>query len=407
MVRYRYSDLRSDAVDFGTQLARGARDAGCSIWRSYAGNYVPSNPATASIRWFWNTVCSEPFQPPPPPYTGGQCNFPYTVKTRANYLMKQQPSDSGVNVAVEYLFERVPGKIFPGDLIYLLPGTEFGGTNRAPRANFKGALDSNWGLISPPSFNQWNNHVFNKVLSHVIASVIPTSGQPDNCGDLPTRYPQPPPLPDGGITINVNIEDNDGNTINIPLVFNDLEFNMPVTFRFDGGFIEIDIGGVSINWNGDFNINLGGDGDASKSPFPESPGGGGGGGGRDPQPGDDGVEEKPPVEVEDNEEVEEVEEEDEQILWVEILMINPPDYKHRILYRNADMNVYYGGWLAWTGGDGSLNAAPEIPIRRSRTLVRKPDEYTGYKVRAINGASYTVKSYTQKIIKKPSKEEES
>lgn len=391
---------------FGEQIAEGAKEAACTVYRTYAKNYVPRNPLNAPITYFWDSVCTESVFPPPPPYTGGQCLTNYRVWTRASYRMKRNPEEAGIVVDVDYRFNSVFGPIQPKDLEALLPGAEFGGTNRAPVAQVKGWLDDNWELASGSTFTQWNQYSYNVVLSHYIYRVERLDGAPDNCGDPHNEYPPSPVLPSEGVDIDIDVESREGNKIGITLNFNDIDFNMPVTFRFDGGFIQVDFGGVHINWSGDFNWNAGGEpGEGSRSPFPEAPPPGSGGGGRDPQPGDKDVEEKPPEIVDDDEEKKEQDTEDEEILWVQIVMTKPPYEKHTILYKNPGHNVYYGGWLAWTDESGLFNSAGEIPIRRSRTLLKKPSEYKGYAFRAINGAQYQVTSYTQKIVRRqPGKE---
>lgn len=299
-------------------------------------------------------------------------------------------------ITVEYRFVNVPGPFAADTPVIPVRGQEFGSQGGGPPGGFiKGFGPGEPSLINPPDFNNWN-WTFNQTLSHVISSVIPSGGQPDSCGNLPTFYPAPPPLPPGGETWNVTIYDNDDTPLDLPLNYVDVDFNFPITFQFEGGLINVDLGGINIEWNGDINIGGGGGEPDSRNPYrapPESdkwylP---------DSIDLDDpNVEEKPPREVSEDQPVSEEPEEDEKIVYVEILMITPPDEKHRILYKEPIKNVYYGGWLTWTKGEGGLNSAPDIPIRRSRTVLRRPDDYTGYTMRAINGATYQIRSYTIK-----------
>lgn len=418
-----WSDLENLSQDFSSQLLRGVKSVGCKIWEDYSWWFVPSNAIGSETRWFWNNICTPPTQPQSANFSGGQCATTYRVGSYQVFpRWERNPNCPGIFQGNLWLpatlVNPIQGPIqsiqwvtnfsTPCPLIAesfsarTLVVTGAGGVqltadtgagrwrNSAPTS----ATTCTANVQTNPSATYWRNEPIS--LQFFIERV---DGLPDNCGDQTPGYPPLPPPPPEGVTYQIEIFDVDQNLLIVPVTW-DGDFNFPIKLTARFGLIYIDVGGITLNWNGDFNINVGGDPEEEqpKNPVAPAPPEYQPPARRIPRPGDPDVFPSPPVEVEEPDpSLEEEEEEDEEILWVEILLISPPlSPRHQILQVNSSDSVYYCGWVAWTAGGGALNSAPEIPIRRSRTLLPKPPEYTGYRVRAINGAVLQVTDFRRK-----------
>lgn len=399
---YTWDDLGLDTNLLPGQITKAIRHAACDLWIDNSDKFVPDNPVFAPARWFWNTVCDRRSQPPPPPFSGGQCLVDYTVTIHYDVNSNVYANDCGAQN-----YDRVLDGGFRGPI----KGVIYEQTHFYPEDE-----SIKPGCATPGSYGEWYLHygegqkykLFTQYQSAVrtlqVINVVRRDGLPDNCGSIPTRYPRSPDLPPGGRNWKFPVTDEDGNSYDFDFNYKGSDFNFPLHFEFNFGDAYVDFGGITLNWNGDLNVNLpgGSPGNGGKNPMPPSP---------DnspppelylPQPNDPDVDEKPPVEVPDGEGHEDEDDGDNKITWVEILMTIPPSERHRILYRDSSLNVYYYGWMSFTL-NGTLSSAPEFPLRKSRHLVRIPDEYTGYKIGIINGAAAQIKSYTRKIVKKRGK----
>ena len=385
------------------QIASQVKNIACGIWNSYASGFVPNNPITSPIKHFWNSSCAmpptsaPPVTPPPPDFSGGQCDgILYGVRyqtaiisggTLAGWSADQQTTSNAPVGAIQSVDLYVSGQLAP-----TLEHWSFNGSG------------------VPPVFNNANRPYFLRIVDSVgvkdvaigtasgkrFIEFFRIDGQPDNCGNPPSQYP--PIIPPGPTTYNIDITDSQS-VITIPITWTG-DFSIPLTFNFEGGVINFDFGGISIEWSGDLVIGGGG-----TSPYPEKPPitlppgqPPPGGGGTNPKPGDPPVIIAPPITVTPTDPIEEEPEEDEAFLYLEIIVTAiQQDSKFIIENVNPADSIYFAGYVSFTvkGKPGSTSA-PEIPIRRQKNLIKIPPEYDGYRVRATNGANLTVTSFSIK-----------
>lgn len=401
------------------QIAGGIKNIACNIWNSFPSEYVPNNPVTSPIKYFWNSSCAmpptsqPPVVPPPPPYTGGQCDVRYNlyIKYRRVDVGGSPPnqtcneSDDPFNVSVPPFGLR--GTFWgPIEAVFLTgEKTTFCGNGfwqLGVRCHGESAFPRNPNIVDVVStIVPFSSGTLITQLKEIVVQRV--DGLPDNCGNPSGGFP--PGAPPAPTVFNIDIDDGDS-IINIPVTWNG-DINIPLTFGIEGVTINFDFGGISFNWNGD--INIGGNG---KNPFPEAPpvvitpgDDPPGGGGTNPKPGDPDVIEKPPIIVDPENPLDESPPPGEEIVYIEITVNDIFDNaRYAIINIDPSKSVYFAGYVAWTlGTSPGFTLAPEIPIRREKNLFRKPEEYDGFKVTAINGAQLTVKTYT--VVKNPATKE--
>lgn len=390
------------------QIANQVKNIACGIWNNYTSGFVPNNPVTSPIKNFWNSACSMPptNQPPvtapPPPFTGGQCpGVVYIVTVRViirNTIV-------GCPITTDNTFDvTVTGPVQGIEIEVTQPDAGF---SQCAPGDFQPIDRVTYRVVGQTSVDIATNApvstgtVPNPLSSAEILGIVRQDGLPDDCGDPFTPFPPftPPPV------TNYDIDIFDGDTnITIDVTWTG-DFTIPLTFNFEGGVINFDFGGISIEWSGD--INFGG-GDAS--PYPEKPPitlppgqPPPGGGGTIPKPGDPPVIIAPPIPVTPIDPIEEEPPEDETFLYLEIIVTAiQQDSKFIIENVNTADSIYFAGYVSFTvKSKPGFTSAPEIPIRRQNNLIYIPPQYDGYRVRATNGANLTVTSFSVK--KNPAK----
>lgn len=411
MVKYKWEDLRGDKLPFGGQIAKGARGMFCNLWNKYPDRFTNNDPFTGPGKWYFNTVCQEEDinrQPTPPPFTGGQCTFNYTVRTKAVYLMRSSYSDPGIEVTVQYIMYNVPGPFNLDTQIFLPQGQEFGGSGlRAPRANVKGYADQEWVLISPPDFSQWQLS-YNVVRQHKIFSVTPSEGQPDNCGSLPSGWEPKLPTPEpGDETWEVDIPDPGGGpNFGFPLTWVDVDFKLPITLNFEVGDIIIDVGGVAVNFNENNEWNIQDEPDIVKLPeditnkIEDTK--------KTVEDTKDVVEEVKENQEEEKKPFDKVEYDsrtfttetsldygDANIIAIEVFVIREPKKGKAIINFVPENTFYWAGYFCWTS-NGSRT--PHNTVEKSKNFYSKPDWANGFSVFCVNGSKLEVVVYTKKVI---------
>lgn len=385
MVTYKWEDLRGDNLPFGGQIAKGVRGFACNLWNKYPDKLAyGENPLLSPAKFFWNIVCAEEGvnRQPNVPFQGGQCpNVFYRIALFITY-------QSGVN-------ENYTSGSYSGPIsdVYIAPTPSNG--------------DGVWvryGTQNPQQTSVVRSNVSsNPVVAFDVTSVIRADGLADNCGSLPSTWrPILPPPQSGDETWNVDINDGDDVSLDIPLTWVDVNFEMPLTFNFEVGDIVVDVGGVTINFNdeNEWNVNERSPEAADREFVSED----------NDRIRDDiereiedfrekYEEDKRPPDLEDfdeetEEDVEEKEETDPEIQFVIITLTQSPKKGKTILLSNPDDNVYFIGYFAWTfNGARSI----EVPVRKSRNVFKKPDWANGYAFYTVNNAKATVSTFTTKL----------
>jgi hypothetical protein len=332
-----------------------------------------------------------PKKPTPPDFTGGQC--PCVL-----YNVRYRIIISSLGYSQDFWSNNRPGKIL-GSRERFTPSPGGGGlVEFVIRHNVcSGSVVTG---ETETVVNQFNGlSAFSGYYAGSKILYVQRVSGVDNCGNLPTEYP--PTTPPPSQTFNVNIKEDNDTSYTFPITWNG-SFTLPLVFVNNNFKAYLDFGGINFEWKNNL-VFPGGDTNPyptipprSRPPWSRPPGGGG----SNPSPGDEGVEEKDPVDVTPEEPLEEEDSPEETILWIKIEIIDFPPERFIIRALNAEDNTYFPGYLSWTKTIGSTrwNAAPEMPIRRRITIIRKPDDYNGYKIRTINGASLRVTQYTERAI---------
>lgn len=225
----------------------------CEIWNSYPKwlTKIPT-PSASFVRGFMNTACS-PIQPPVPApnileYTGGQCpNITYNVAWQIrNYNPSNCNGDllSGNETAVGAL----------GQIGFELTGGAGGTTNCDPANQGKGWEPVRWYIESSQGRVYFSTGTFvynveSPAFTSSVESVIVTriDGQPDNCGDPPSQYPDGQPTPQElSKTVNITVNDGDDFPLTIQFTKNSDTYNFPISLRVNGARAVLDLSGLTI-----------------------------------------------------------------------------------------------------------------------------------------------------------------
>lgn len=402
---YSWNELKNDNLDFGSQLANHARRFACRLWRDYARNFVDSNPGTAPQRWVWNNMCQMPpvNQTPYQPYnlfSNGQCNAKYTVYIRWNRvdILGDPPNQTcSISQDPQSQYTMPPygnrGE-FWGPIGGVKLATKDSG-NCGGFLNFR-ILCHGFGNQTRLTTQQWilvtqlpGGSSSGRLRGVNQMSVAIAPGATDNCGTLPINYPYVDPPAPGEETYNVTINDGANNNYTFPLIWNDVDFEMPIKFDFEVGELEVNFDGIEFNFDKDNNWELPPKQDDINDKLDDIieeidniPRGGGG-----YSPPEDYDEEESPTEEEEEEEVAN----DPKIAWVLVDITSTPLHgsQHTILQNNAEDSTFFAGYFSWTYGE---YRHPEQPIRKLKNAYKNDIGADGFRLYTVNGAKlkYTI-----------------
>jgi len=397
------------------QLARQAKKAVCTLWNSYPNKWLSELTPFSVPRWYFNTICSAPpdpdppLYPTPPPFSGGQCNIAYYVScsyANANTWQGQPCNQIRTATTTSRQLNQILGPItsvgfsfntnFNATLLQATSLTPQGITYQVPLG-----ASGTGNLVYPlPNCQDKGGSNPAWAISNSIQNIIitPVSGT-DNCGSLPPAYPDPtPPVTPQPYVFNLYDGDEyyDYNFTWQPT------FEYPIVFEGDTFNIIVDFGGTTFDWNGDLILPNGDKDPVPTLPPPSLPPQDAppGGGGKNPRPRSPGVQRKTPYLIPQDQAEEKLEEEGEQILWIKIVVSGIYDNSKFIIeFQNDEDDILFAGYLSWIVQDNqSFSVAPEIPIRRRKTIIKKPPEMEGYRIRSQNGAIIEVTEFTQKVL---------
>lgn len=173
-------------------------------------------------------------EPPPPPFTGGQCDFAYIVQ----YQIRNDQDQLIGNFSRE-VWGPVGGVTFSGNEVFILCH----GLTPAARLSTQQPI-----LVSTVPGGDG--------LTATLTGISVSGGGPDNCGDPPPIFP-PPTNFNINVDVTYNIDDGTEVTVTVPFVF------APVSVNFDGSLslpFTINFGGFNftgnLNLNPDFNLTI-------------------------------------------------------------------------------------------------------------------------------------------------------
>lgn len=349
----------------------GVADFACQLHHDYPGVIYDLNPINKGL---WQSLCSQrpaglPPPPPPPLYLGGQCpgvayRVIYTSQTTA-----QHPSGAGYTTTRQV---DAPGPI-----------TNFTYAYRSDGVGYRAELDYQNGHYLFPQDGGGNGW---RELQSV--SVTRIDGQPDNCGNIPTPVVRPIVLPPEQRTTNINITNNDGSNISLPVSLSfpsaSVDFNLSVPMT-------INLGGFNFHLNLDgWHFGLPGGGSTAINDVKTTvdnvyksinnynyP----------PNPGDDNTlvlispsGEKPGDEQKSL----------PKPRWLVIDLTKLPD---KAQYGINSPTIYFAGWVSFLKEGKGM---PREQINYQQAIFRFPDGADGYAYTFTNGAAGKVSVYVEK-----------
>lgn len=390
----------SNVRNFTEQLADGVQNFACQLWSAFPGFITQNQSLGASfVRGYFSTMCDPPTLPPPPappPFTGGQCPIRYNISYKSAII-----SNGTFEKWSDETFVATPANLIGpiSNIVLLVNGTpdedlehwSFNGQGEEPALNtgtktyiFRctipgGTVDVAQGTGRGRKF----------------ISVTPNSGQPDNCGNVaPDAYPDNPPDPDTDFVTNININNNEGDNLNFPLVYAPVNFNFPMQFDLGGIDVTLDLGGITFE-GGDNNYPDGlGDNlpDGQQDPVSSPP------------PKKVVCQDDPPLPPEqdndlDSEDLPETPSAEEtgveKLKYVRIILTEIPQGKGVQWGGGAAPNVYIAGWMEFRSGDFNY---PRQPIHFQNNIFVAPDGADGFAYTLDMGFIGQATIYKVKVI---------
>lgn len=238
----------AQAGDTAAQLANGARQNICNIYRNYPGWLLGQGtpfPAQFALRNLYNRMCPLPSEQPTgpptvPPFSGGQCpgaiyRVYYRIQNSCENAYRDIQNITGPIIGLRKAISFVGSS--QSTATYLLHGTG----ETATAGVFLHSYPTGDGGCNP--------------IDDIIISVQRTDGGNDNCGNPTPSYPYiVPPVNVVNNTFNYTMN---GGVVNLPIsiipVYNDFEFNLKPEINVDIGGLEFkfNIDGVDINVRND------------------------------------------------------------------------------------------------------------------------------------------------------------
>lgn len=236
---------------------------------------------------------------------------------------------------------------------------------------------------NPPTRNTFLFDSAGPYASLDIRSITLRSGGIDDCGNSPDYYVPDPPKNANDFSISVTHQDN---STTIYKSNTNIGGNTSISFTSGGTSINVTGDGVFVEQDND--PDTGG----KKAPPP-------GGTTTDfvPSPNNEDFVVSPPPGVEEDEEIEDVEVEDEEIDWVLVDITTFPTNGKSILQKDPENNDYFAGYFSWILAEGNGYWLGQQPLRKQFSAFKAPDNITGYRIYAVNGAKLSVRQYVQII----------
>lgn len=430
-LRESFERIGGGTADFLDNVSEGVRQFACGLWATYPKWITEGNsPGSSFARGYMNNVCSIGGgttipNAPALPFSGGQCYKSYYVDAFFyNSDTGQAACGAVIEASTRYAFSPgyVTGRIlsvgfvfdpnFGTDVLKVTYEIQNQAGTFTDTAILGKVGTGAQVILDPPCANKPGSNSLGYAVSQDLDSIVITAVDGiDDCGDLPSNYPDTTdPDPAVDFITNITINNEDGTDWTIPLVYAPVNFRFPMDFDLGGIDVTLDIGGIDFNF---------GDGDTSTDDPPALPDG------QPhplPAPGDNAPKtpaptfiEPPPGELTcnhpdrpnltdfDEETTTDVESQDEEtpeageFKWVLTTVTTDPEGDTQIIFDNPGDNVIYAGWFAWTiNVNGQLYRYPAMPIRKRHMAFPAPPNATGYRVYTIHSARISVSTYKVK-----------
>lgn len=371
----RWQELNENLVqsnNFGGQLLRQVRNASCKLYSKYPNEFdlLPLHKVILEH------VCPDSPTPPQtpisPPFSGGQCEKGYrvTYRLRLRNITSCQVVQDEVN-KTPILSGPIEGTYYKTVANSITTSSKCRTGTDEPVTSLELGIRTatqDYGIVQG-AFK--DDDYGNYYSSLDIIDVETADGSPDNCGDLPETYPPDPPIDPsdlaGDFTINnYNNEGDITNSFSVPFAYIAPEFNFPFKLRIGDVDFQLNTDGLSDNSGG------GGSGGSGGNGTPDN----------DTYIPDNYTEEELPTEAVEEEEVV-----NSEIEYVLIDVTTPPIKGKSILFENSEDNDYFAGYFCWLiDTDSGKYRSPKIPIRNSKTYLKKPTEANGFRLYSVNNA---------------------
>lgn len=252
-----FENAGGSAQDFVSQLADRIPRFACQLWQQYPSFLTKSrNPATSYVRGYMNNMCSviQPAVPAPAvQFTGGQCQVKYDFEILVDVFPSsvncgRNPDSQSV------FFASVWGQIAGVRLAD--PAGECGGKKTLIIDCYGYANQPRRAELSPLELSSFSYGRFLEIAS---VNFVRQDGLPDECGDPPAGYPPETPPAPADLNTTVNVTNEDGLDLTVPLIWNQIspDFNFPISFDVGGINATLDLGGLTLD--ADVNLNFEGD----------------------------------------------------------------------------------------------------------------------------------------------------
>lgn len=255
MADYSYSEMNAyrDSPTPGQTdkaIVDAARGILCRRVVDFTKHFIPA-PLDPLYEGVVGAACPSPRLPSPPapgiPFTGGQCaGVRYRISGTYDVEHVGTDDSRGLTFVAQDRFGPISG-------IRIESGTPLvGGSNGIVLSH----RDSSGNPIQTvvASAGGFPNY---KIANLRNVTVVRQDGQPDNCGNLPARYPDTPVPTRPQLEVNVPIEVRPGVTVNVPIV--------PI-IPIVKGELNVDVGGINVKFDlGGITVGGGGTGSLPSS----------------------------------------------------------------------------------------------------------------------------------------------
>lgn len=256
------SDLVEGSGNLSTEIAKGARDFVCELYRKYP-DWAVNGGVVTPIKSLYDSICGTPDNPlplpspPVVPYTGGQCKVLY----RLNFRFRLYQANGTYGGELTDFRENIMGPI--GQIYTIFGDFATGSCDTFPpghRLRYAAlVVPTGNGLVTLSAATSCLpvDGSMNRYLP-TFQSVSRMDGRADNCGDPPVSFPSKNRPPGDELTRDHPTTGNDGTKLIVPLVyvrptfelnpniqvdFNvNPEFNGNVNFDFSGATVEFGSG---------------------------------------------------------------------------------------------------------------------------------------------------------------------
>lgn len=222
------ADLGTNTGDGLRNVANTAANFACQLYRDSPASAIGVDPTGVGAfnNALWSKLCSPrnslPALPPSVPFNGGQCDFNYDVTLTIVGGRPNEPFPPETRTLTN-----VKGPI--GGVSYFRVNPN--------QSSLSVSLNTGQGAIALGQYG------YDGFVPQVTLSVVPSNGQPDNCGNPPPSFP-PNEAPLVDVETNINV-DFGGLTLNVPVTFQPI---ISPVFNVFAPIISVNVGPINVQF---------------------------------------------------------------------------------------------------------------------------------------------------------------